>query len=101
VAAGMVMAAELSVRAGLLEAADAARLRALVIRAGLPAKGPSLALERYLELMMLDKKAAGGRMRFILLERIGRAVMRGDVDERLVRDTLAAGATPASAAAAR
>jgi len=60
-----------------------------------------MAVERYLELMALDKKAAGGRMRFILLERTGRAVMRGDVDERLVRETLAAGAAPASAAAAR
>jgi 3-dehydroquinate synthase len=101
VAAGMVMAAELSVRAGLLEAADAARLRALVQRAGLPARGPAMAPERYLELMGLDKKAAGGGMRFILLERIGRAVMRGDVEERLVRETLAVGGPPASAALER
>jgi len=100
VAAGMVMAAELSVRAGLLDASDLARLRALVLRAGLPARGPAMAPERYLELMALDKKAAGGRMRFILLERTGRAVLRGDVEERLVHETLAAGTAPASAAAA-
>jgi 3-dehydroquinate synthase len=60
-----------------------------------------MAPERYLELMALDKKAAGGRMRFILLERIGHAVLRADVDERLVRETLAAGTAQASAAAAR
>jgi hypothetical protein len=40
-------------------------------------------------------------MRFILLERTGRAVLRGDVDERLVRETLAAGTAPAPAVAAR
>jgi 3-dehydroquinate synthase len=101
VAAGMVMAADLSVRAGLLAAADAGRVRALVLRAGLPAKGPAFAPERYLELMALDKKAARGRMRFILLERIGHAALRGDVDERLVRDALAAGVSPAPTAATR
>jgi 3-dehydroquinate synthase len=101
VAAGMVIAAELSVRAGLLSAADAARLRALVLRAGLPAKGPALAPERYLELMAQDKKAARGRMRFVLLERIGHAVLHGDIDERLVRDALGAHGSPAPAAAAR
>jgi 3-dehydroquinate synthase len=101
VAAGMVMAAELSVRAGLLAAADAARVRTLVVRAGLADKGPPLSLERYLELMALDKKAAGGRMRFVLLERIGQAALRGDVDERLVREVLAANISPAPAAAAQ
>ncbi len=101
VAAGMVMAAELSVRAGLLAAADATRVRTLVLRAGLPDKGPALAPERYLELMTLDKKAEGGRMRFVLLERIGQAALRGDVDERLVREVLTANVAPAPAAAAR
>jgi 3-dehydroquinate synthase len=101
VAAGMVMAAELSVRAGLLAAADAGRVRRLVERAGLPVVGPAMAPARYLELMGLDKKAARGRMRFILLERIGRAVMRGDLDERLVLESLAASSPPASAVAAR
>jgi 3-dehydroquinate synthase len=57
-----------------------------------------LAAERYLELMALDKKAAGGRLRFILLERIGHAVLRGDVDARLVRETLAAGSAEPTAA---
>ena len=101
VAAGMVMAAELSVRAGLLGAADAARLRALVLRAGLPARGPAMTPERYLELMALDKKAARGQIRFVLLERVGRAVIRGDLDERLLRETLAALGSPGAAAAAR
>jgi len=95
------MAAELSVRAGLLPATDAARLRALLQRAGLPVVGPALATERYLELMAGDKKAAGGRVRFVLLEAVGRAVVRGDLDERLVRAAISAGTSGAPAAAAR
>jgi 3-dehydroquinate synthase len=88
VAAGMVMAAELSVRAGLLERADAARVRALLLRAGLPVAGPALAPERVLELMQVDKKAVGGRLRFVLLRQVGSAVVRGDIDEQLVREAI-------------
>ena len=73
VATGMVIAAELSVRAQLLKPADAARIRALIARAGLPVRAPALAAERWHELMSHDKKAAGGRTRFILLEALGRA----------------------------
>ena len=92
VAAGMVMAAELSVRAGMLRVEDAARLKALVRRAGLPVHGPRLPPERYMELMQVDKKAAGGEVRFILLEAPGRAVLRGDVESRLVRECIGAAA---------
>jgi len=92
VATGMVMAAELSVRAGTLRREDADRIRALVTRAGLPVQGPKLAVERYLELMQVDKKAAGGKVRFVLLEGIGRAVLRSDLDARLVRESIAAAA---------
>jgi 3-dehydroquinate synthase len=91
VAAGMVMAAELSVLAGTLAKADAARLRALVQRAGLPAAGPALTAERYLELMAGDKKAAGGRARYILLQGVGRATLRDDVSDAQVRAAIAAG----------
>jgi 3-dehydroquinate synthase len=90
VAAGMVMAAELSVRTGSLAAEDAARVRGLLARARLPVRGPALGAERYLELMQVDKKAARGRVRFVLLDAIGRASLRDGVDEQLVRDALAA-----------
>ncbi len=85
VAAGMVMAAELSCRAGLLGAADLARLRELVRRAGLPVAGPVLGVERYLQLMAIDKKSARGRVRFVVLEALGRAAQRDDLAEPLVR----------------
>ncbi|MDA8107574.1 MAG: 3-dehydroquinate synthase [Betaproteobacteria bacterium] len=100
VAAGMAMAAELSVRAGLLEADAARRVRALIARAGLPAHGPELPVERYLELMAVDKKAARGRTRFVLLEAIGCAALRDDVSERAVCEAILACTprTPAPAA---
>jgi 3-dehydroquinate synthase len=100
VAAGMVMAAELSARAGTLARSDAERVRALVARAGLPTAGPALAPERLLELMQVDKKAAGGRLRFVLLDAIGKARVRGDVDDALVRAAIGACAPGAARAAA-
>jgi 3-dehydroquinate synthase len=92
VAAGMVVAAELSARRGHLAPADAARVRRLVQRAGLPATPPAMGPGRYLELMAGDKKAAAGRIRYVLLERIGHAALYDDVDERVVREVVAAAA---------
>jgi 3-dehydroquinate synthase len=51
-----------------------------------------LAPERLMELMALDKKAAKGKARFVLLESIGRAALRGDVDEGRVREAIVAAA---------
>jgi 3-dehydroquinate synthase len=90
VGTGMVMAAELSARAGTLRREEAERVKALIARAGLPMRGPKLAIERYLELMQVDKKAAAGKVRFILLEGLGRATLRGGLDEQLVRASIAA-----------
>jgi len=92
IAVGMVMAAELSARAGLLAAADVHRVRSLLSRAGLPTTGPVLSTERLLELMALDKKVARGRTRFVLLEAIGRAALRADLEERQVREAIVAAA---------
>jgi 3-dehydroquinate synthase len=101
VAAGMVMAAELSVRVGLLPRAEAMRVRALIGRAGLPVAGPALSIQRILELMQVDKKAAAGRIRFVLLNGIGAAVIKGDVDERIVREAISACQAPAAVAASQ
>jgi len=98
VAAGMVMAAELSERVGMIGAGEVRRVRDLVARAGLPTKGPALAPERYFELMGVDKKAARGSVRFVLLGSIGHAEVRGDLREELVRQALAACSLNAAAA---
>ena len=90
VAAGMVIAAGLSARAGLLAPRDAERIEALIARAGLPTRGPRLAAERWRELIALDKKGASGRVRFVLLEGMGRATLQAGVDPQLVDQAIAA-----------
>ena len=90
VAAGMVMASELSMRLGNIQKADVARVRDLIRRAGLPVAGPALAPERMLELMAVDKKAAKGQVRFVVLEAIGRAALRADPGAAPVREAIVA-----------
>ena len=94
VAAGTIMAADLSQRLGWIGAQDAARIRRLFERARLPIVSPDLGVEKYLELMELDKKVEGGKMRFVLLKAIGCAVVTGDVPEGLLRQTLEACVKP-------
>jgi len=78
VAAGTVMAAELSRRLGWLLHADVERVRRLLERAGLPVTGAPLGVDRYLDLMGHDKKVIAGRMRLVLLKRLGEAVTVAD-----------------------
>jgi 3-dehydroquinate synthase len=92
VAAGMVMAAELSLLSGMISKGDVARVRRLLERAGLPVRGPALGAARMLELMALDKKVAAGRVRFIMLEAIGKAVLREVPDAGLVEQAITAAA---------
>ncbi|TFY98992.1 3-dehydroquinate synthase [Ramlibacter humi] len=88
VGCGMAMGIELSRRLGLVDAAFAQRLTALLQRAQLPVRGPRLGEDRYLDLMRLDKKAEGGDIRFVVIEQPGRAAMR-PAPEAMVREVLA------------
>ncbi len=91
VGCGMVMAAELSRRLGLVNADFVARLRALIGKAGLPVVGPKLSTQdnagRYLALMRVDKKAEAGEIRFVVIDGPGRAAVRGAPDA-LVREVI-------------
>jgi 3-dehydroquinate synthase len=89
VAIGTILAAELSQRMHLINSGDVTRIRELYIRVGLPSVAPNLGTEEYLRLMGLDKKVEGGKMRFVLLEGIGRAVVRSDVPADMLAATLA------------
>ena len=92
VGCGMVMAARLSQRLGLLAEDKVERLVRLVEAAGLPVRGPQLKVghgegcadlsnaQRYLQLMRVDKKAEAGEIKFVLVEDAGRAVVRGAPD---------------------
>ena len=88
VAAGMVLAARLSHRLGLIAAPDVARVSSLLAGAGLPIAAPEFGLDRYLELMGHDKKVEGGRIRFVLLKRIGEAFVSDEVPRAALGDVL-------------
>jgi 3-dehydroquinate synthase len=75
VGTGMIMAAVLSQQLGWIGAQDVARIRALIVQARLPDTAPNLGHEKYLDLMGLDKKVEGGKLRFVLLKAIGEAVV--------------------------
>ena len=75
VGCGMVMAADLSRRMGFIDAATLERVKALVQAAGLPIAAPPMSAARWIELMQVDKKAAGGEINFILLKPLGHPVI--------------------------
>ncbi len=88
VAIGMVIAAEVSQRLGHLDGVAVARLRALVLAAGLPVDPPALGFERWMQLMGRDKKVVGGAIRFVLLDGLGHAVLASDVPAAVLAEVL-------------
>jgi 3-dehydroquinate synthase len=90
VGCGLVLAADLSRRTGMVGADAVETIAAAVQAAGLPARIAGLSTDAAIDAMRGDKKTERGALRFILLERIGRAVQRTVPDEAL-RATLAAG----------
>ena len=91
VGCGMVMAAHLSQRLGLVDASFVERLTGLIARAGLPIRGPKLDVSdnagRYLALMRLDKKSEAGDIRFVVVDEAGHAFIRGAADT-MVREVI-------------
>lgn len=88
VAAGTIMAADLSHRMGWLTDAEVARIRASFEAANLPVVPPSLGVDRYLDLMALDKKVENGKIRLILQQAIGKSVITSDYDADKLKATL-------------
>jgi 3-dehydroquinate synthase len=88
VAAGTIMAADLSCRLGWLTEHDVERTKKIFSAAGLPIKGPILGTEKYLQLMGLDKKVADGKIRFVLLKSLGQAIVTDEVSTDLLAQTL-------------
>lgn len=86
VAAGMVMAAELS--AG--DTAVAARIGSLVERAGLPTRPPAIPPAELLAAMGMDKKVQQKQLRFVLLRELGEAFVTSDYDTARLDAVLAA-----------
>jgi len=89
VAAGTMMAAELSRARGWLSDDEVARIEAIFRAAALPVRGPDLGVERYLELMAHDKKVEDGRLRLVLLKGIGEALIDADSSKASIERAIA------------
>ncbi|HZS82562.1 MAG TPA: 3-dehydroquinate synthase [Stellaceae bacterium] len=103
VAIGMCLALDLSVRMGWCPAADAARLRRHLARAGLPTalprpNGKPLDPARLLGHMRKDKKARDGRIALVLARGIGRAFVSAEIAEDALLSFLGEAAREANAA---
>ncbi|MCU0759530.1 MAG: 3-dehydroquinate synthase [Steroidobacteraceae bacterium] len=90
VGAGLMMAATMSQRAGWLDATAVERIALILQAIGLPTAAREVAGATALDLMRIDKKVKAGRMRFVLLQGIGHAVVTGDYPEAALGATLAA-----------
>ena len=88
VAIGMLAAAKISNRLGILDIDEVARLRSLIKRANLPVEMPDLELGRIIQAMSHDKKIAKGKIRFVLPKAIGDVFITDEVSLSLVEQVL-------------
>ncbi len=85
---GMLIAADLSLRSGLIDAALKERVRDLLARTGLPTEAPRIGAAQAFELMQMDKKVLAGALRLVLLEKPGRAVITAEYSKAALDATL-------------
>lgn len=91
VGAGMAMAADLSWRRGAISKDELDRIIELLKRANLPVKAPAdMSPSQFMELMGVDKKVLDGRLRLVLLEAMGKAIITSDVDLAMLQQTFVA-----------
>jgi 3-dehydroquinate synthase len=88
VGAGMVMAADLSVRLGMCDREGALKLRDLIAKAGLPIVPPPGLVNQFTELMGRDKKVSDSGLRLVLLEALGKAKLVDNVDDVMLQQTI-------------
>lgn len=91
VGAGMLMAADLSQRMGMLTTRDVQRIDNIIDHARLPTRAPaSMDYAMFMKYMSVDKKVEAGAIRLILLKTIGQAIITPDYDAQLLKQTLEA-----------
>ena len=86
---GMLIAADLSHRLGMIDAAVKLRIHDILQRAGLPTAAPRIGVIRAFELMQMDKKVRAGALRLVLLEKLGRAITTAKYPKAALDATLA------------
>jgi 3-dehydroquinate synthase len=85
---GMLMAADLSHRLGLIDGLIKERVHTILQRAGLPTEAPRVGAAKVLELMQMDKKVLAGALRLVLLEKLGRAIVTADYSQAALEATI-------------
>lgn len=90
VAIGMVGAADISARLGMIEEADVARVTSLIERLHLPTVAEGCTVDAMYKDIFHDKKTINGKVNWVLMEGIGKVTCRNDVPEDVVRAAMAA-----------
>ena len=85
---GMLIAADLSLRLGLIDAPLVERVRDILARTGLPTAAPRIGAAKAFELMQMDKKVLAGAVRLVLLEKLGRAIITDQYSKAALDATL-------------
>ena len=88
VAIGMLVAARISNKLGILDTNELTRLKSVITSAGLPTELPSLETERLIQAMKHDKKILQGKLRFVLPKSIGNVFITEEVSPSLIEETL-------------
>jgi 3-dehydroquinate synthase len=92
VGCGMVLGADLSRRLNYISDADVQRLTKIIKSMNLPIAPPKFGADRYMELMQVDKKTEGGQIRYVVLEKIGKARIQSVADAQVIETLSATGA---------
>jgi 3-dehydroquinate synthase len=88
VALGMCAAAFVSEKLGYINPIERGKIVSTIHKAGLPTGGLKLDIAKVFDAMAFDKKVKDGRIRLILLEKIGTATIRDDVSPALIREAI-------------
>ena len=88
IAVGMVTAAKISERTGMLSKVAIPQIEKVLAQYGLPTRCKGVKPDKLLRAMLFDKKMAYGELNWVLLDRIGHGVRNRTVDEKIVRTVL-------------
>ncbi|CAM3745664.1 3-dehydroquinate synthase [Polynucleobacter antarcticus] len=92
VGCGMVMGANLSCRLNYITQKEVSRLTQIIGSMHLPTQPPPFGAQRYMELMQVDKKTEGGQIRYVILEKMGKAIIQSVPDGQVIETLTATGA---------
>lgn len=88
VSIGMIIEGQISKLLGLLSEKDYQALQQGILNAGLPIKMPKLPVNKVMEKIQADKKNEKGKVKWTLLQSVGKVIYNKSVDEKTVRQVI-------------